>query len=170
MNKNIKQFISLIVIILVVVIGFIVLSKNQNMVVVQEGNTDKKPYEIVLGKYQDSDCGMIIDDIEYASQVIAADGKTWFFHDHGGMANWLLTKPFKNETVIWVMAKDTKEYINGKQAWYSRTDITPMAYGFGAYKVKQDGFVDFETMLLLVGRGEDLRNPYIKAKLLADKK
>ena len=47
---------------------------------------------MVLGKYQDSDCGMIINDLTYASQVSSDGKKTWFFHDHGGMANWLNQK------------------------------------------------------------------------------
>jgi len=28
---------------------------------------------------------MVIDSLEYASEVIAPNGNTWFFHDHGGM-------------------------------------------------------------------------------------
>lgn len=34
---------------------------------------------MVLNKFQDSDCGMVIDTLDYASQVIAPDRKTWFF-------------------------------------------------------------------------------------------
>ncbi len=170
MNKNSKQFIYLIGIILIIVFGFIFLAKNQNMIVIQEGNLDKKPYELVVGKYQDSDCGMVIDNFDFVSQVIAIDGKTWFFHDHGGMAHWLINKPFKDEVIIWVMTKDTKKYIDGRKAWYSRTDTTPMGYGFGAYENKQEGFIDFDTMFLHMARGEHLGNPQIKAKLLEDKK
>ncbi len=170
MNQNSKQFIYIIGIIVAIVVVFILLAKNQNMIVIQEGNIDKKPYELVVGKYQDSDCGMVIDDMEYISQVIAADGKTWFFHDHGGMAHWLIGKDLKESATIWVMSKDTKKYIDGKKAWYSRTDTTPMGYGFGAYENKQEGFVDFSTMFLHMARGEHLGNPQIKAKLLEDKK
>lgn len=169
MNKNIKQFIYLIGIILIIVFGFIFLAKNQNMIVIQEGNVDKKPYKLVVGKYQDSDCGMVIDNFDFVSQVIAIDGKTWFFHDHGGMAHWLINKPFKEEVIIWVMTKDTKKYIDGRKAWYSRTDTTPMGYGFGAYENKQEGFIDFSTMFLDMARGEHLGNPQIRAKLLGNK-
>jgi hypothetical protein len=100
------------------------------MVVLKEGNTALTPLEIILGRYQDSDCGMVIDKMDYVSQVISNDGKTWFFHDHGGMANWLKDKSFKDDAKIWVMSIDTKQYINGRTAWYSRTDNTPMRYGF----------------------------------------
>jgi len=165
-QKSYTQFLVVIAIIITILIVFIMMAKNQNMVVMHEGNIEKKPYEIILGKYQDSDCGMVIDDISYASQVVAPNGKTWFFHDHGGMVNWLKNKDFKESSTIWVMSKDTKKYIDGRKAWYSRTDTTPMEYGFGAYENKQDDFIDFSTMSLHMLRGEHLGNPQIKAKLL----
>ena len=106
------------------------MAKEQKMVVIKEGNISQTPLEIILGKYQDSDCGMIINDLTFASQVISQDGKTWFFHDHGGMANWLNNKDFKNSVKIFVMTKDTNRYIDGKTAFYSTNEITPMRYGF----------------------------------------
>lgn len=169
-KKSYTQFLIVIGVIIVILTLFILMAKNQNMVVMQEGNIEKKPLEIILGKYQDSDCGMVIDDISYASQVVAPNGKTWFFHDHGGMVNWLKNKDFKEEAIIWAMSRDTKRYIDGRKAWYSRTDITPMEYGFGAYEKKEEGFIDFPTMTLHMLRGEHLGNPQIKAKLLGDRK
>jgi hypothetical protein len=41
-----------------------------------------------------------------------------------------------------------------------------MRYGFGAYEVKQDGFITFDEMSLKVLRNETLRNPYIQKELL----
>ena len=164
--KKILPFITLIIIIAIITIIFLSMSNAKQMVVLKEGNTALTPLEIILGRYQDSDCGMVIDKMDYVSQVISNDGKTWFFHDHGGMVNWLRTKSFKDDAKIWVMSKDTKQYINGRTAWYSRTDNTPMKYGFGAYEVKQDGFITFEEMSLKVLRNETLRNPYIQKELL----
>ncbi|MEA3383332.1 MAG: hypothetical protein U9Q20_01460 [Campylobacterota bacterium] len=166
--KKIAPFLTIAIIIAIIVILFISMSTSQNMTVVYTGNKDKKPIDIVLGKFQDSDCGMVIDDTTYASQVIADDGKTWFFHDHGGMVNWIKNKSFKDTAGIWVMAKDTKKYINGREAWYSRTDDTPMFYGFGAYENKDDNLIDYDTMFLHMVRGENLTNPKIK-KMLLDK-
>ncbi|MGM0622866.1 MAG: hypothetical protein ACQESH_02485 [Campylobacterota bacterium] len=156
------------VITLLAVVSIIVVSvaKQQRNVVMVSGNTQQKPLEIELGKYQDSDCGMIIDTLEYASQVVAKDGKTWFFHDHGGMANWISQRDFEDSAVIWVMSKDSKRWIDGRKAWYSRTDTTPMLYGFGAYEHKQEGFIDYETMQRMMLRGENLTNPIIKRQLL----
>jgi copper chaperone NosL len=164
--KKILPLITLIIIIAIIIIIFLSMSNAKQMVVLKEGNTTFTPLEIILGKYQDSDCGMVIDKMDYVSQVIAPDGKTWFFHDHGGMANWLKDKAFKDDAKIWVMTIDTKQYINARTAWYSRTDNTPMKYGFGAYEVKQEGFITFDEMGLKVLRNETLRNPYIQKELL----
>ena len=166
MKSIVLKVLTVLVLLGVVAIVVVSVAKQQNMVVVVSGNHDKLPLEIELGKYQDSDCGMIIDTIEYASQVVAPNGRTWFFHDHGGMANWLSQRSFKDSAVIWVMSKDTNEWIDGKEAWYSRTDETPMLYGFGAYAQKQEGFVDFESMKQLMLQGQTLANPIIQRELL----
>ncbi len=166
--KKILPFLTLIIIIAIIIIIFLSMSNSKQMVVIKDGNITQTPLEIVLGKYQDSDCGMDINDMTYVSQVISTEGKTWFFHDHGGMANWLKNKPFKDNAKIWVMSIDTKKYIAGRSAWYSRTDLTPMGYGFGAYENKKDGFISFEEMGLKMLRNESLRNPYIKKELLGN--
>lgn len=164
--KKILPILTFIIIVAIIVIIFLSMSNSKQMVVLKEGNTTQTPLEIILEKYQDSDCGMIIDSLEYASQVVASDGKTWFFHDHGGMANWLKDKSFKDSAKIWVMSKDTKKYIDGRTAWYSKTDATPMRYGFGAYEMKQDGFITFDEMRLKMLRGESLANPLYRKEIL----
>lgn len=164
--KKLAPFIIIITLVLIIVALFLSLGKSQQMVVIREGNIEKIPLKIELHKYQDSDCGMVIDEISYASQVVAPSGKTWFFHDHGGFVHWLEDKPFRDEAIIWVYSKDTKEWIDGKKALYSRSDITPMGYGFGAYKHKQEGFISYEQMRLKMLRGETMNNPKIKKQLL----
>jgi len=166
MLKKLLPFLIIGVLISVIVIVFLSLAKNQNMIVIHEGNLKKLPIAMELNKYQDSDCGMVIEDLEYVSQVIAPDGKTWFFHDHGNFVDWLKDKSFKDDAVIWVMSRDTKEWINAREAFYSQTDTTPMGYGFGAYKNKSDNMVDYETMSLRVLRGETINNPQIRKQLL----
>jgi hypothetical protein len=164
--KKLTPYIIIVIIIALIVALFLSLSSKQNMTVIYTGNISKKPINIVLHKFQDSDCGMVIDDISYSAQVVSPSGNTWFFHDHGGMVHWLSDKSFKDKAVIWVMTKDTKRYIDGKKAWYSRTDDTPMHYGFGAYEHKKNDLIDFKTMSLHMLRGENLTNPLIKKQLL----
>lgn len=157
----------LFVVVFVFVVGFIIVSNHNSSktVVVVEGNMEKKPLDIVLGLYQDSDCGMNIDDLKYASQVISPEGKTWFFHDHGGMVNWLKNKTFKNEAVIWVMAIDTREWIDAYKAFYTVNESTPMYYGFGAYSQPKENTIDFQTMSERMLRGENMSNP-VYAKVI----
>ncbi len=164
-KKSIPFFIILAIVAIIVTI-FLSLASSQKMIVIKEGNLKRLPIDMELNKYQDSDCGMVITDLDYVSQVIAKDGKTWFFHDHGGFVHWLKDKEFKDDVVIWVMSKDTKKWIDGKKAYYSLTDNTPMGYGFGAYEHKKEGLIDFDTMRLRMLRGETLKNPHIKQQLL----
>ena len=164
--KKILPILTLVIIILIIVIIFLSMSNKKQMVVLKEGNTTQMPLEIVLGKYQDSDCGMVINKMDFVSQVVSNDGKTWFFHDHGGMANWLRTKEFKDSAKIWVMSKDTNKYIDGRTAFYSTTEATPMRYGFGAYENKQNGFITFEEMSLRMLRNETMANPVYRKELL----
>ncbi|MDO8454502.1 MAG: hypothetical protein Q7S59_08035 [Sulfurimonas sp.] len=166
--KKITPFVIVFIIISIIVALFLSLASSQKMIVIKEGNTKMLPLEMELGKYQDSDCGMVIKDLEYASQVVSKGGKTWFFHDHGGFINWLKDKEFQNDVTIWVMSKDTKRWIDAKEAFYSLNDKTPMGYGFGAYENRGKGQVDFETMKLRMLRGETLNNPHIKKQLLGN--
>jgi copper chaperone NosL len=164
--KKFAPILIILIIVVLIVIVFLSLGKTQQMVVIKEGNVNRLPLEIVLNKYQDSDCGMVIEDLAYVSEVIAPNGKTWFFHDHGGFVHWLEDKEFKDDAVIWVMSRDTKQWINAREAFYSLNDITPMGYGFGAYEKNKDAFVDYETMRLKMLRGETMNNPKIKKQLL----
>lgn len=164
MNRFSKYFL-IIGAIFIIAFIFISMANSQKMVVVKKDNIGCKPIEIELGKFQDSDCGMIIEKSDFASQVCAKDGKTWFFHEHGGMVNWLKDKEFKNEATIWVWAKDSQKWINGRNAFFSRNDITPMNYGFGAYEQNNTNLINFEHMSILMLRGENMTNPFVAKSL-----
>jgi hypothetical protein len=163
--KSLKAILIIGGIVALIVTLFLSLSTKQQMVTLLTGNINKKPLTIILNHYQDSECGMVIDSLEYASQVIDPKGNTWFFHDHGGMVEWLERKAFKDDATIWIYAKDTKRWIDAHKAWYSRDEDTPMHYGFGAYENKKDNLIDFQTMKLHMLRGENMANPTIRKQL-----
>ena len=167
--KSLRPLLIILTIVAVIVVLFTSLAKNQNMVTVFEGNIGKKPVPMVLNHYQDAECGMVIDELDYASQVIAPDGKTWFFHDHGGMVKWLEGRTFKDEAVIWVQGRDSKIWIDGRKAFYTRDEETPMLYGFGAYSKRESNRIDFKTMTEYTLRGETMVNPSIRKQLLKTK-
>jgi len=164
--KKILPFLFLALFVLSIVSVFIFLATSKKMIVVQAGNYSQIPIEMSVGLYQDSDCGMVIDDLRDASQVISKEGKSWFFHDHGGFIRWLEDKNIGNDVKIWVISRDTKRWIDAKDAFYSLIDETAMGYGFGAYENNREGFVSFDIMRLRMLRGETLRNPLIRKKLL----
>jgi nitrous oxide reductase accessory protein NosL len=164
--KKFLPYVIVIVIVLIIVLLFVSLASSQKMVVIKEGNIEKKPLPMEVNKCQDSFCGMVITELTYASQVIAPDGKTWFFHDHGDFVEWLKEKPFAKDAVIWVMSRDTNRWIDAKKAWYSVNENTPMGYGFGAYEKPAPDRIDFETMRLKVLRAETMRNPKIRKQIL----
>lgn len=164
--KKITPFLIIASLVLIIVIVFLSLSKDSKMIVIHEGNVKQTPIDMKKGIYQDSDCGMIINEMSDLSQVVIKNGKTWFFHDHGGMVKWLDDKEFKDSSVIWLKSRDTKKWINARGAFYSLTDETAMGYGFGAYENKRDSLVDFDTMRLRMLRGETLNNPSIRKQLL----
>ena len=89
--------------------------------------------------------------------------------DHAGyktIYHKIEDKEFKDEVTIWVKTRDTKNWINGRKAYFSLNDETPMGYGFGAYEFKKDGFVGFDEMQLKMLRGETMNNPLIRKKKL----
>jgi hypothetical protein len=161
-----KKIFILVLLVALIVTLVISTSDYKKLTTVVEGNIDKKPLQIVLGNTQDADCGMVIEDITYASQVVSPKGRTWFFHDIGGMVNWLKDKSFKDSATLWVYTKDTKKWIDAKDAHYSLTDETPMHYGFGAYQNPNPKYVSYSQMSIRMLRGETMNNPKIRKQLL----
>lgn len=164
--KKLIPILSVFVVIAIIITIFLSMSEQKKMVVIHSGNHEKKPIDITLNHFQDTQCGMTITTKENSAQAVSPDGKTWFFDDVGCMALWFKDIDFKDEATIWVYSHDTNKYIDGRTAWYSRVSKTPMSYGFGAYEKKKDGFIDFNQMLLYMLRGENLTDPYVKQKLL----
>ena len=164
--KSIKYIITVMSIVAIIIAIFLSLSNKQHMITIQKDNIEHKPINIKLHKYQDSQCGMVIDSIKYASEVISPNGNTWFFHDHGGMIKWLEVVSFKKDATIWVHAIDTNRWIDGRKAHYTRDEDTPMHYGFGAYEKAKPNTITFEEMKLLTLRGETMVNPKVRKQLL----
>ncbi|MBL7026649.1 MAG: hypothetical protein ISR87_14495 [Candidatus Marinimicrobia bacterium] len=164
--KNIKPILSILTFIVLIVTLFSLLGKSQQLTVVYEGNSNRDSVKMVSGKFQCSECGMLIHNLNFASQVVAPGGKTWFFDDHGCMAAWLSARPFKDEAIIWVKDLPSGEWIDGKLAWYSRTDQTPMSYGFGAYRVHGEGLIAFSAMQQAMLKGETMANLEFRKELM----
>jgi copper chaperone NosL len=154
-------------IILLAVVGVLLTSLNsaEKYTTVVSGNSERVVMPVEFGKYQDTQCNMLIEKVRDSAQAVSPDGKTWFFDDVGCLALWLEEQKKKDDWVLWVYSRDSKDWIDGRTAWYSRADYTPMHYGFAAYLEQQDGFIDFAAMSLKMLRGENLTDPYVRKEL-----
>ncbi len=166
MQKVFKFIFFKVLIILVLGSLFYFVMDFSTTIVVVPNNKTLRPLEILPNTYQDAHCGMILIDTNFAAQVILPDGRTWFFHDQGGVPLWLEKRSFKNSAKVWMHSKDSRKWIDGYRAWFSLRDETPMLYGFAAYEKKQAGFISYNEMRLKMLRGENLLNPFVKKQLL----
>ncbi len=162
-----QKFIYILLFFGIIGIGIYLLDDNSSNIVVIEGNYDQLPLDIELNRTQDAHCGMILDSLDFAGQIVSEDGKTWFFHDIGGVALWLKDKKLNNIR-IYAYTIDTKSWIDATVAYYSRVEKSPMGYGFGAYEKMKDGFIGFDEMYELMLKGENLINPKVKKALLGE--
>ncbi len=164
--KKLLPILTAIIFIVIIAGIFISMSEEKKMLVVYEGNHKREPIDIKLNHFQDRQCSMTIQSIEHSAQAVTLDGKTWFFDDVGCLALWYKDIKFKKDVKLWVYSTDTKKYIDGKKAWYSQIDATPMKYGFGAYEDRKENMLNFDEMILKMYKGENLRNPNIRKQLL----
>jgi nitrous oxide reductase accessory protein NosL len=145
---------------------FVSMAKNDGPITIVTGNTAMKPLPIEIGKTNDTQCAMLLKSEENAAEVVAPDGRTWFFDDPGCMVLWLKDKPFKDQAKLWVHTIDTKAWLDARKAHYGVTDPSEMHYGFGARAKATPKSIDFEEMTLRMYRGENLTDPKIRKKLL----
>lgn len=160
----------LVTIFLIAIMAVLVMSraKQQGYVTVLTGNTDQQPVAFEPGRYQDTQCGMLLEQIADTAQAVSPNGKTWFFDDVGCLALWLDKVHQAQDFTLWVYTRDTNDWLDARAAWFSRSDETPMHFGFAAYADSAAGFVDFTRMSALMLRGDNLTNPYTRKELLGN--
>ena len=164
--KKILPLLVILVILGITAVVFVSMAKNDQPITIVKGNMEMKALPLKVNFTNDPYCKMLITKEHNTAQVVAPDGKTWFFDDPGCMVLWLQDKSFKNEAKLWVHSIDTQKWIDAKKAAYGVKDKTEMHYGFGAREKKIDETIDFEEMELRMYRGENLTNPKIRKKLL----
>ena len=166
--KKLLPLLTVFLVVLIIVVLFVSMSKQKEMVVIYENNHSHEPVKMKFGHFQDTQCGMTIDKMEDSVQAVNKDGDTWFFDDVGCFALWFKNVSDKENTTVWVYSRDSKKYIDGKKAWYTIDSKTVMEYGFAAYENKKEGLIRFDDMLLRMYRGENLTNPLIRNKILGE--
>jgi len=164
--KKLLPIFSIILLIAVIAIVLVSMAQKDAPVTIVKGNTAFKPLPIKLKHTNDTQCAMLIETERNAAEVIAPDGRTWFFDDPGCMILWLKDREWASKAVLWVHTLDTQRWIDARKAWYGLKDHTAMHYGFGSREHQCDECIDFEQMRLRMLRGENLTNPKIRKKLL----
>ena len=102
-----------------------------------------------------SRCVMVVSDRHNTVQLI--DPKTkkqHVFDDIGCMAVWFndTNPPYKDSVKVWITDASTGKFIDARSAFYTTQNITPMSFGFSAYKSKKDikpdeEIIDYEEVL-----------------------
>ena len=85
-------------------------------------------------------CVMVVSDRQNTVQVRdPKNGKIYMFDDIGCMVLWFKENriSWEKSAIIWITDIQTGEWIDAKKAFYSTINITPMAYGFSAHKMKE---------------------------------
>lgn len=130
-----------------------------------KGNISYKAIDIKAGMYSCAQCKMDVKALDYATQAVKKNGDTYFFDDIGCMILWL--KEHQTDIVkLYVKTVDTHKWLEAAKANYSRIAPSPMGYGFAAVESTKEGLVSYEKMQDLILKGQTLRNPEVKKKLL----
>lgn len=86
-------------------------------------------------------CVMVVSDRHNTVQLqVPTSKKQYVFDDIGCMAIWLdeTNASFKDSVKVWVNDASNGEFIDAREAFYTTQNITPMSFGFSAYKTKKD--------------------------------
>jgi hypothetical protein len=160
---NIAVFAGVIAVIIVLLLSF---GTDEGAKFVYKGNSEHKIIEIKPKEYQCSECNMDVENLNYMAEIVTEGGNTYFFDDIGCVVLWLKNHAPKIARMV-TKTRDTHRWVDAKKAWYSRTDTTPMGYGFAAYEEKKEGQIPYEEMRTLMLQGKNLHDPFVKKQLLS---
>lgn len=106
----------------------------------QEKSVDNGVAEMHWDRDMCARCVMVISDRKNAVQVRdVKSNKVYKFDDLGCMALWLKEEniEFKDSAKIWITDVQTGAWIDARTAFYTADNITPMSFGYSAYKTKE---------------------------------
>lgn len=111
------------------------------------GEIDTSPKDIKWDRDICERCKMIISVRNYAAQVInPQNGKHYYFDDIGCTVLWFDEDniEWEEQAIIYVTDAKSGEWIDAKSAHWTYGAITPMDFGFSAYKNPQAGVDNYE--------------------------
>ncbi|WP_051904384.1 hypothetical protein [Hippea jasoniae] len=134
MNRTLKLFLPIVLLVIGAVVVFIFIFG------VHKKNNLMKPVPIRWGEDVCVRCDMSIVDGYHAAEIInPLTKKAYKFDDIGCAVLWLYKEhhfKWADKAVIWVTSAKNGQWINAKKACWVSGQITPMGFGFGAYRQK----------------------------------
>ncbi len=97
-------------------------------------------------------CAMVVSDRKHTVQAInPKDGRSYMFDDIGCTVLWFHEEniEWNKKAILWITDAKSGEWIDAKKAYYTSENVTSMAYGFMAHKIKpdtQNEIVNFEEV------------------------
>ena len=134
------------------------------------GETDYSPREINWDRDICINCLMGLAEKEYSAQAINSRSEVIWFDDIGCLVeymkgeDWERFKQGDGEVKMYVGHCETGEWLDIEKAWYRFGDRTPMGYGYGALKTKEENTWNFETMVERINQGLTKRDEFLKDK------
>ena len=133
-NRTVKLVLPIVIPVVVMAAVFIAIFG------IPKKNSEMKPVPIRWGEDTCARCDMSIVDAYHAVEIInPTTKKVYKFDDIGCAVLWLYKEhKFKwaKKAVIWVTSAKNGAWIPAKSACWVSGQITPMGFGFGAYKEK----------------------------------
>ena len=112
-------------------------------------------------------CNMWLDSSHLHTAAIMNEKGQKLFDDIGCMVIWSnKNKIDLNTKQIKLFSKDSKKYIDSKEAYFTFNEKTPMGYGFTAYEKPCDGCIDFNEVVTRMEKGEHMANPKARKHIL----
>ena len=119
-----------------------------------ERKVDLKPHDVHWDRDMCIRCKMVVSDRKYVAQTTdPITGRTYYFDDIGCLVLWFVEDEIEwaDKAIIWVKDVKTGEWIDARKAKWSTVSITPMAFGFAAYKAgsepTNEEIIDYEEMV-----------------------
>ncbi len=108
-------------------------------------------------------CKMLISEKHFAVQIInTKTRKAYMFDDLGCAVLWFKEeeKNWFKEAKVWIADASNTKFIDAKEAFYTKENLTPMGYGLNAYKKetlpKDKEILTFEKALENIYKQDEL--------------
>ena len=118
--------------------------------------SENGPAEIKWDRDVCERCRMLISDRHFAAQLRDGEGKVHKFDDFGDLMGWVKEQNFNIFAYpTYVTDAETGEWLDAKEARYTKGHITPMGFGVAAHATAHEGDMSYATVAAKLFKGEN---------------